>query len=123
MDLYAAVTQDVTIEPGRRALISTGIRLAIPEGYEAQVRPRSGWAARNGIGMVNSPGTIDSDYRGTVSVILINWGDVPVVVKRRDRIAQLVVTPVVQVDWHEATEDDLPATSRHEGGFGHTGFA
>jgi dUTP pyrophosphatase len=123
MDLYAAVTDDLTIEPGRRAVISTGLRLAIPDGYEAQVRPRSGWAARHGIGMVNSPGTIDSDYRGVVSVILVNWGDEPVVVRRRDRIAQLVVAPVARVDWQEVAGDALPQTSRHEGGFGHTGLA
>ncbi|HEU4752713.1 MAG TPA: dUTP diphosphatase [Armatimonadota bacterium] len=119
VDLHAAVTEEVTLYPGERCLIPTGIRIALPEGYEAQVRPRSGLAVRHGVGMVNSPGTIDADYRGQVQVILINWGQTPFTIRRGDRIAQMVVAPVTRVAWEEA--DALPQTARGEGGFGHSG--
>lgn len=119
MDLRAAVEQDVTLQPGERRLVPTGIRIALPEGYEAQVRPRSGLAVRHGIGMVNAPGTIDSDYRGGVQVLLINLGQEPFVIRRGDRIAQMVVAPVTRVAWAPVSE--LPDSARGEGGFGHTG--
>lgn len=119
VDLQAAVDSDVVLQPGERTLISTGIRLAIPEGYEGQVRPRSGLAQRSGISIVNSPGTIDSDYRGVVQVILINHGQEPFTVRRGDRIAQLVIAPVAHAAFIET--EDLPETPRSEGGFGHTG--
>jgi dUTP pyrophosphatase len=122
LDLCAAITTDVVLKPGHRALVSTGLRLAIPMGYEGQVRPRSGLALRQGIGMVNSPGTIDSDYRGVVGIILINLGQEDVVIRRGDRIAQLVIAPVLQVEFEELVGEDLPASDRHEGGFGHTGI-
>ncbi len=121
MDLHAAIREDVHLGPGERALISTGIRLAVPEGYEAQVRPRSGLALRHGLALVNAPGTIDSDYRSTVGVILINLGQEPVRIERGDRIAQLVVTPVLRVEWEEASLGTLPPTLRGENGFGSTG--
>jgi dUTP pyrophosphatase len=119
MDLYAAVPDEVVLAPGERRLVSTGIRIALPEGYEAQVRPRSGLALRHGISMVNSPGTVDPDYRGVVQVLLINLGQEPFPLRRGDRIAQLVVAPVQRVTWAEAAE--LPPTERGDGGFGHTG--
>lgn len=119
IDLIAAVDSDVVLQPGDRELIPTGIRLAIPKGYEGQVRPRSGLALRSGISIVNSPGTIDSDYRGIVQVILINHGKEPFTIKRGDRIAQLVIAPVIRAELMES--DSLPETSRNEGGFGHTG--
>src|SRR5687767_408711 len=106
MDLVAAVVDPVTLAPGERQVVPTGIRIALPEGYEAQVRPRSGLAARHGIGIVNSPGTVDSDYRGQVMVPLINLGQEPFTVRRGDRIAQMVVAPVVRVEWDEV--DTLP---------------
>lgn len=121
MDLRAAVRAEVTLAPGARALISCGIRIALPEGYEAQVRPRSGLALRHGVTVANAPGTIDSDYRGTVSVILVNLGDEPFVVRRGERIAQLVVAPVTRVEL--TVVDDLPESARGAGGFGHTGRA
>lgn len=122
MDVCAALPADspVTLLPGERALISTGLRMAIPPGYEIQVRPRSGLAIRQGIGMVNTPGTIDSDYRGVVGVILINWGAEPVTVRRGDRIAQFVLAPVVRAQWEESLS--LNDTERGEGGFGSTGI-
>jgi dUTP pyrophosphatase len=119
MDLFAHLAEDVVLNPGERGLIPTGIAVAIPECYEGQIRPRSGLAIRQGIGIVNSPGTIDSDYRGEIKVILINLGDEPFVVKAGSRIAQLVVTPVVRADLEEVEE--LPETLRNERGFGHTG--
>lgn len=119
VDLYAAVREPLTLPPGARACVPTGIRIALPPGYEAQVRPRSGLALRHGIGIVNAPGTIDSDYRGEVQVILINWGHEPFIIQRGDRIAQLVVAPVVRVVWEPVAE--LPPSVRGEGGFGHTG--
>jgi dUTP pyrophosphatase len=119
LDLLAAVREPVVLEPRSRALLPTGIVIALPEGDEAQVRPRSGLAARNGITVLNSPGTIDADYRGEVAVVLINLGDAPFRVERGMRIAQLVVAPVAGVRWREA--DNLPETARAEGGFGSTG--
>jgi dUTP pyrophosphatase len=119
VDLRAAITEEVVLAPGERRLVSTGLRIALPEGYEAQVRPRSGLAVRHGIGMVNSPGTIDADYRGVVQVILINLGQEPFTIRRGERIAQMVVAPVTRVLWVEVSE--LSDTARGEGGFGHSG--
>jgi dUTP pyrophosphatase len=118
-DLHAAVEAPLEIPPGGRALVPTGIAIALPEGTEAQVRPRSGLALRHGVTCLNSPGTIDADYRGEVGVILANLGDAPFVVTRGMRIAQLVVAPVARVAWDEMAE--LPATLRGAGGFGSTG--
>ena len=109
------------LEPGERALVPTGFALAVPAGYEAQVRPRSGLALHRGVVLPNAPGTIDSDYRGEVQVIVCNLGDEPFVVKRGDRIAQLVIAPVVQTEWQEVRA--LDETDRGDGGFGHTGDA
>ena len=119
MDLAAAVTDPVVLEPGARALIPTGIALALPPGYEAQIRPRSGLALRHGIGVLNSPGTIDADYRGEVGVILINHGDQPFTVERGMRIAQMVVAPYTRVAWN--LTESLDQSTRGEGGFGSTG--
>ncbi len=120
MDLFAHLVADVVLNPGERQLIPTGIAVAIPEGYEGQIRPRSGLAVSDGISIVNSPGTIDSDYRGEIKVILINLGREPFLVKRGTRIAQFVITPVVRAEVEEVEE--LPVTHRNVGGFGHTGF-
>lgn len=119
IDLMAAVTSDEMLDPGQRMLVPTGIRVAIPYGYEGQIRPRSGLALRYGIGMVNSPGTIDSDYRGEICVILINHGLEPFLIHRGDRIAQMIIAPVAHAEFMEV--DSLPETSRNNGGFGHTG--
>jgi dUTP pyrophosphatase len=119
MDIYAAIEEPTTLKPGERRLIPTGIRIALPKGYEAQVRPRSGLAFEHGIGMVNSPGTIDSDYRGEIKVILINWSSEPFTLQRGDRIAQIIVAPVIQIEWQET--ETLNQTGRADGGFGHTG--
>ncbi len=119
MDLFADVQGEVVLNPGERRLIPTGIALSIPPGFEGQVRPRSGLAMREGISLVNTPGTIDADYRGEVGVLLINFGQQPFRLKRGDRIAQLVIAPVCRAEL-ELT-DELEATSRNEGGFGHTG--
>jgi dUTP pyrophosphatase len=118
-DVVAAVVDDVVLAPGERALIPTGLSLEVPAGYEVQIRPRSGLALRHGVTLLNSPGTIDSDYRGPVGVILANLGQVPFVVRRGERIAQLVVAPVVQAAFREA--EALGASARGEGGFGSTG--
>jgi len=120
-DLAAAVEDDLVLEPGRRELVPTGFSIAVPEGYEAQVRPRSGLALKHGIVLPNSPGTIDSDYRGELKVIVMNAGAEPFTIRRGDRIAQLVVAPVVKVEWREV--ESLDATRRGAGGFGHTGHA
>jgi dUTP pyrophosphatase len=120
-DLRAAVETDRVIRPGERALVPTGLVLEIPPGCEGQVRPRSGLALRHGIGILNAPGTIDSDYRGEVGVILINLGEAPFTVARGDRIAQLVFSRLESVEWEEA--DDLAGSGRGEGGFGSTGVA
>jgi len=119
MDLHAAVSTAVVIEPGAIALVGCGFAMAIPEGYEAQVRPRSGLASKHGLTVVNTPGTIDADYRGEVKVALINLGRVAVTVDRGMRIAQMVVAPVTRVTWTTVTE--LPASDRGAGGFGSTG--
>ena len=119
MDLYAELDNDLTINPGERALILTGIALAVPDGYEAQIRPRSGLALRYGITLVNSPGTIDSDYRGEIGLIVINHGAEPFIVKNGDRIAQMVFARFARATLREATE--LDETVRNSGGFGHTG--
>ncbi|MDY7034444.1 MAG: dUTP diphosphatase [Thermodesulfobacteriota bacterium] len=119
MDLYACVDDDILIMPGQRRLIPTGIALAVPRGYEAQIRPRSGLAFKNGISIVNSPGTIDSDYRGEIGIMIINLGDEPFIVKRGDRIAQMIINKV----YHASLEltSELDTTKRDSGGFGHTG--
>lgn len=119
LDLRAAVESELMLLPGERALISTGIRIALPAGHEGQVRPRSGLAWRHGLTLLNSPGTIDADYTGTIKVILINLGQEPVCIQRGDRIAQMVIAPVTGVVWVET--DALPAKNRGEGGFGSTG--
>ena len=121
MDLRAATPegQDVELAPGERRLVPTGIAIALPEGFEAQVRPRSGLAARHGITCLNSPGTVDSDYRGEINVILINLGQEPFRIARCDRIAQLIVAPVSRTVWR--TAEDLAETARGAGGFGSSG--
>jgi len=119
MDLFASLEEDVVLEPGERRLIPTGVSVAIPDGFEGQVRPRSGLAVRNGIGVVNGPGTIDADYRGEIGVLLINFGKLPFRVRSGDRIAQMVISRVFRAVWEET--DELPTSERQEGGFGHTG--
>ncbi len=119
MDLLAAVDEIFELQPRTRALIPTGLAFAIPPGYEVQVRPRSGLALKQGLSVLNTPGTIDSDYRGEVKVIVINHNDVPVTITRGMRIAQMVVQPVVRAQWHEV--ETLPETVRGTGGFGSTG--
>ncbi len=120
-DLHAAVDTAITLEPGARTRVPTGFAIAVPEGFEAQVRPRSGLAFRHGIVLPNAPGTIDSDYRGEIQVIVMNAGDEPFRIERGDRIAQLVVAPVVVAQWVEV--QDLDSTERGVGGFGSTGVA
>lgn len=117
MDVLAA--EEVTLAPGARHAVATGLAFAIPHGFEIQVRPRSGLALKHGIGVLNSPGTVDSDYRGEVKVILANHGDQPFKVRRGDRIAQLVLAPVTRASWLHV--DELDETARGEGGFGSTG--
>ncbi len=119
MDVQAAVTESITLAPGEIALIPTGFGVAIPSGYELQVRPRSGLAVRHGITLVNAPGTIDADYRGEVRIALLNLGASAYTVTRGERIAQLILAPVCRVNWRVV--DVLPVTERGEGGFGHTG--
>ena len=119
MDIRAALTEPVTLNPGERTLIPTGLQMALPEGYEAQIRPRSGLAIRNGITMLNSPGTIDADYRGEVKVIAINHGNESFTMHHGDRIAQMVIAPVVQLEIRDVKE--LDDTERGTGGFGSTG--
>jgi dUTP pyrophosphatase len=120
LDLMAAIAGPLTIAPGQRAMVPTGIAIALPTGFEAQVRPRSGLAAKHGVTILNSPGTIDADYRGEIKAILINLGDVAFVVEPKSRIAQLIVAPVMQIRWE--TAESLPETARGEGGFGSTGL-
>ena len=120
MDLLAAVEEDLVIAPGERKLISTGLKMAIPPGYEGQVRPRSGLALRHGVTLLNTPGTIDSDYRGIVGVILVNLGNEDFTVRRGDRIAQMLICPVSRAEMVEC--ESLSSTFRSEGGFGHTGL-
>ena len=119
MDLRAAVEAPVVLEPGARSAVPTGLMIALPPGYEGQVRPRSGLALRQGVTALNSPGTIDADYRGEVKVILVNHGSAAVEIARGDRIAQLVVAPVTRIEWAEVA--GLDPTGRGEGGFGSTG--
>ena len=119
MDLRAAIDEDIMIAPGGRAVVPTGLRVAIPNGYEIQLRPRSGLALREGITLLNTPGTIDADYRGEIGVILINLSDRPFTVRNADRICQMVLAKVPQIEWEPV--DELPETERGDGGFGHTG--
>ena len=121
MDLQAAVEGDIVIAPGERALVPTGLAIALPSGFEAQVRPRSGLALKQGITVVNTPGTIDADYRGEVGVILINHGATPFTVDRGMRIAQMMIAPVTQAVWNEV--EALAESARGTGGFGSTGTA
>ena len=121
MDLAAALEGEVVLAPLERRLIPAGFALALPVGYEAQVRPRSGLALKQGVTLVNSPGTIDSDYRGEVQLAMINLGTEPATIRHGDRIAQMVVQRVPRVHWEEV--DELPASAREAGGFGHTGAA
>ena len=118
-DVCAAVEGELVLAPGARAAVPTGLVLAVPPGYEVQVRPRSGLALKHGVTVANAPGTVDSDFRGELRVILVNLGEAPYVIRRGDRIAQLVVAPVVQARWVRAAA--LPETARGEGGFGSTG--
>lgn len=120
MDIRAALEASIVLNPGERTLIPTGLQMALPHGYEAQIRPRSGLAIKNGITMLNSPGTIDADYRGEVKVIAINHGQEAFTVNHGDRIAQMVIAPVVQLKVQEVS--DLDETDRGEGGFGSTGI-
>ena len=119
MDLSACIDAEMVLEPGARALVPTGLALAIPEGYEGQVRPRSGWAVKTGVTVLNAPGTIDSDYTGQVQVALVNLGREPVVIKHGDRIAQLVIAKCERAEM--VVVDALRATERGAGGFGSTG--
>lgn len=118
MDLFAAVAAEETILPGERKKIPTGIVISLPEGYEAQIRPRSGLALHQGVTLLNTPGTIDADYRGEIALIVINHGDAPFVVKRGARLAQMVVQKICRVQWLESAQ--LDETQRGAGGFGHT---
>jgi dUTP pyrophosphatase len=119
MDLQAAVEEPLVLEPGQRYMVPTGLRIALPPGYEAQIRPRSGLAIKEGITVANAPGTVDSDYRGEVKVGLVNLSDAPYTIRRGDRIAQMVVAPVTHVAWRRVTS--LDETERGAGGFGSTG--
>jgi dUTP pyrophosphatase len=119
MDLLAAVASDLVLEPGARALVPTGISIALPPGYEAQVRPRSGLALKHGLTLLNSPGTIDADYRGPISLVLVNHGTEPVCIARGERMAQMVIARVERAELEMVS--DLPTSRRGPGGFGHTG--
>lgn len=120
MDLCAAIANDITLRPGERVAVPTGLSIALPPGYEAQVRPRSGLALKHGLTVLNSPGTIDADYRGEIQVILANLGEEPFSVTRGMRIAQIVVAPVARIEW--TPSETLPETGRGAGGFGSTGL-
>jgi dUTP pyrophosphatase len=120
MDVCAAIEQPLRLEVGAIALVPTGFAMALPDGYEAQIRPRSGLAVKHGVGLINSPGTIDADYRGEVKIALINLGDRPVTIQRADRIAQMVIQRVCRVQL--SVVEELSSTVRDKGGFGHTGF-
>lgn len=120
MDLVAFIDKDIVLKPGERVLIPTGILVGIPEGFEAEIRPRSGLALKYGVTILNAPGTIDSDYRGEIKVILINLGNMDFIVRNGDRIAQMVFKNVVRVSWEVVEE--LPETKRNKGGFGSTGI-
>ncbi|MEE2755791.1 MAG: dUTP diphosphatase [Myxococcota bacterium] len=119
MDLMAAIDEPIVVSPGERRLVPTGFAFEIPDGFEGQIRPRSGRALREGLTLVNSPGTIDSDYRGEISAIVINLGQDDITIKRGERIAQMVISPVTQLDCTEL--EQLSTTERGVGGFGHTG--
>ncbi|WP_105615961.1 dUTP diphosphatase [Vallitalea okinawensis] len=119
MDIFAAVKEEVILEPGKIKLIPTGFKIALPEGYEAQIRPRSGLALKHGISLVNTPGTIDADYRGEIGIIMINFGVQPFTINRGDRIAQMVINKFETVNF--ISVDELEQTERGQGGFGHTG--
>jgi dUTP pyrophosphatase len=119
MDLFAAVDGDLTVQPQEAVLVPTGLAVAIPEGFEGQVRARSGLAVAHGLAVINAPGTIDSDYRGEIKVALINLGKKPFTIRRGDRIAQMIINRVYRVQWD--LKESLAATERNEGGFGHTG--
>jgi dUTP pyrophosphatase len=120
VDLYAAVEAEITIAPGNRALIPTGIAIALPDGYEAQIRPRSGLALKHGLTLLNSPGTIDCDYRGEIKLIVINLGDKEYILERGERVAQMIFSRVERAEFMEV--DRLDETPRGSGGFGHTGI-
>ncbi len=119
MDLFAAVEEDLTIQPQQSALVPTGLAVAIPEGFEGQIRARSGLAINHGLAVINAPGTIDSDYRGEIKVGLINLGKMPFTIRRGDRIAQMIINRVYRVQWD--LKEGLAQSERNEGGFGHTG--
>jgi dUTP pyrophosphatase len=119
MDLRAAVREPLTLGPGERALVPTGLCIALPPGFEAQIRPRSGLAGRHGVTLLNTPGTIDADYRGEIRLIVINLSNEPHMIQRGDRIAQMIVAPVTRIQWKLA--ESLESTPRGAGGFGHTG--
>jgi dUTP pyrophosphatase len=120
LDLCAAVEKEVTLKSGEIQLIPTGLSISLPRGYEAQIRPRSGLALRYGLGLVNSPGTIDADYRGEIGVIIINWGKEPFTIRRGDRIAQMIISKVYRARFKEV--DEIDSTERGDGGFGHSGI-
>ena len=120
VDLLAAVIDFIILKPRERKIIPTGLAIALPVGFEAQIRPRSGWAIKNGITVLNSPGTIDADYRGEIGVILINLSDINFTIERGMRIAQMIISPVISINWEEM--DILPKTSRGASGFGSTGI-
>ena len=120
MDIRASVREPVLMKPGEIKLIPTGILVSIPPGYEGQIRPRSGLALKHGVGLINSPGTIDSDYRGEIAIIMINWGERSFTIRRGDRIAQMIISKVQRADLVEV--DDLDSTKRGDGGFGHSGI-
>ncbi len=119
MDLRAFIEKPITLSPGQRTLVPTGLHIALPPGYEAQVRPRSGLAYKSGVTVLNTPGTVDADYRGDIGVILINLSDTEFVIEDGDRIAQLIIAPYTRVEWTPV--DQLDETARGEGGFGSTG--
>jgi dUTP pyrophosphatase len=119
MDLMADNVEPLVLRPGERARVPTGLRVEIPTGYEGQIRPRSGLAARHGITLLNAPGTVDADYRGEIDVLLVNFGSEDYTVRRGDRIGQMIISPVARATWREVNE--LSASARSTGGFGHTG--
>ena len=119
MDIRAYTKEPISIKPGEIVFVSTGLTVSIPFGYEGQIRPRSGLALKNGIGLVNSPGTIDSDYRGEIGIIMINWGKEPFMIREGDRIAQMIICKVCRAEIKDV--DDLDSTQRGDGGFGHSG--
>lgn len=118
MDIMAAIEKELILKPGQRSLIPAGFRLALPHSYEAQIRPRSGLALEYGLTLLNTPGTVDSDYRGQIKIIVVNLGEKPITIKRGDRIAQMIISRVEKITWEET--DQLPASTRGSGGFGHT---